>query len=143
MDFNQFATDEKAEIEGRWFPIGDSQVLIARTGNPKYRDLVRKKLRSYVTSLKMGMLDENVQESVMVEIIARTILLDWKGFTKGGEPYAYTVAAAQEMLGKFKDFREFVVTNADDMQNYKAESAAATMGNSQPESNGTSDGAKT
>lgn len=151
MDFKQaFGTDEKLEQEGKWFtltieklPEGkekEVKVKLARTGNQRYRELLRQKLKPIQHSLLKGFLDGDASDPILIEVMARTIVLDWDGFTENGQPYKHSSARAQEMLTKFKDFRDWVAKNADDMQAFKEESAAANRGNSPSESSGTSDG---
>lgn len=151
MEFKTaFATDEKLEHEGKWFilteeknPDGTTKqvrVKIARTGNTQYREMLRAKLKPVQNSLMKGFYDGDAADPMLIEVMAKTIVKDWEGFTEGGKAYTYSSARAQEMLTKYKDFRDWVAKNADDMQAYKEESAAANRGNSPDESSGTSDG---
>lgn len=154
MDFKKaFGTDEKAEVEGKWFLLTEEkaddgtttkvQVKIARTGNPRYKELLRLKAKPVQQSILKGIMDSDALDPVLIEVMAKSIVLDWEGFTENGQPYAYSQARAQEQLTKFKDFRDWVAKNADDMQAFREESVVASRGNSLPASSGTSDGQPT
>lgn len=144
MDFKSaFGTDEKLETEGRWFPIAaGTEVKIARTGNPSYRTMLRARLKPYMQSLQKGLLDDETGDAVLIEVMARTIVKDWKGFDKDGKEYPFSTQNAVSMMSEFKDFRDFVARNADDMQSFKAEATEVTKGNSPAGSRGTSSGEK-
>lgn len=141
MDFNEFATDTVAEIEGKWFPLKDAQLRLARTGNPRYREKLRVELNIHGAAIEKGLLDLELNDAVMIDVLVDTILLDWKGFTEGGRDVPYSKAKAREMLTKFRDFREFVAATADKMDNFRLAEVEEAKGNSKPASSGTSGGA--
>lgn len=141
MDFAEFATDTVAEIEGKWFPLKDAKLKLARTGNPRYREKLRVELNIHQEAISKGLLDLELNDAVMIDVLVDTILLDWKGFTEGGKDVPYTKAKAREMLTRFRDFREFVAATADKMENFRTVTQETTKGNSKPASSGTSDGA--
>jgi len=142
MDFNEaFELDQKLVQEGRWFPVGEgAHCKIARTGNPKYKELLRAKLGIYEQSLSQKLLDDDTADTVLIEVMAKTILLDWKGFTDQGKEVKYSVTAAIEYMSKFEEFRSFVARNADNMQAYKAKASEVDRGNLPTELDGTSSG---
>jgi len=142
MDFSKaFELDEKLVQEGRWFPVGEgAECKIARTGNPKYKELLRAKLGIYEQSLSQKLLDDHTADTVLIEVMAKTILLDWKGFTDQGVEVKYSVALATKYMTKFEEFRNFVARNADNMQAYKASDSQADRGNLPTELDGTSSG---
>jgi len=140
MEFAKaFGVDEQLELNGQWFVLNNEKqpdgsiievaVKIARTNNSRYRELLRQKLRPIQQSLQKGFFDGDSGDPILIEVMAKTIVLDWKGFTENGKPLAYSVEKAQDMLTKYKDFRNWVATNADDMQAYKEGSTAVTQGN--------------
>jgi hypothetical protein len=118
MDFNRFKTDTQAEVSGKWFPFQDAKLKIARTGNMRYREMLRSKLSLSRSEIDKGLVDLAVSDEMLCEVIAETILLDWEGFTKDGQEYAYSKQAAREMLMKYRDFRDVVVEKADSMENF-------------------------
>lgn len=144
MDFEKaFATDDKLEQEGRWFPVGEgASCLIARTGNTRYKEMLRAKLGVYEASLQARLLDDDTADTMLIEVMAKTILLGWKGFEDQGEEVPYSIAAATKFLTKFKDFRNFVASNADNMQAYRVQDTEEDRGKLPAESDGSLSGAK-
>ena len=142
MDFDKaFATDDKLEQEGRWFPVGEgASCKIARTGNTRYKEMLRSKLGVYEQSLTQRLLDDDTADAMLIEIMAKTVLLDWKGFENEGEPVDYSVRSAIDMLTKYKEFRNFVAKNADNMQAYKKQASEEDRGNLPTESDGSLSG---
>lgn len=143
MDFNRFATDTVAELEGKWFPFQDTELLIARSGNMRYREKLRTKLNLHGAAMEKGLLDLEVSDEILIEILVDTILLGWKGFTMNGKPYDYSKERATEVLSKYKDFRDVVVAFADKMDNFRAEAVEQAGKSSAPVSDGTSTTVKT
>lgn len=141
MDFKEFATDTVAEVEGKWFPLKDAKLKLARTGNPRYREKLRVELNIHREAIDKGLLDLELNDNVMIDVLVDTILLDWKGFTDGGKEVPYSKQKAREYLTKYRDFREFVAATADKMDNFRTQAEETTKGNSKPDSSGTSDGA--
>ena len=98
MDFDKaFATDDKLEQEGRWFPLGEgASCKIARTGNTRYKEMLRAKMGVYEASLQARLLDDDTGDAVLIEVMAKTILLGWEGWTDEGKEVVYSVATAIE-----------------------------------------------
>jgi len=142
MDFEKaFATDDKLEQEGRWFPVGEgAECLIARTGNTRYREMLRNKLGVYEQSLQQRLLDDETADVMLIEVMAKTVLLGWKGFEMEGVDVPYSVPNAIEYLTKYKEFRNFVAKNADNMQAYKKHDSEENRGNLPTESDGSLSG---
>lgn len=117
--FSSFATDEKLENEGKVFPLSkDASVLVARSGNPKYLAALRKKMTDAQLDLTSGEEADQLAETILVEVIAETILLGWKGFTEKGVAVPYSVAKAKEYLA-LKDFRKKVVGLSENFTSFK------------------------
>lgn len=127
--FDNFATDEKKELEGAWFPLSKSaRVLIARAGNENYVHVLRKKLEA--SGIDLGGTtkeDEQAAEIVFVDVMANTILLGWEGLTFKGEPLPYSIENARKLLA-VKDFRKKVSGFADNFEAFKAK-AEKDLGN--------------
>lgn len=118
--FNTYATDEIAEVEGRWHKIGkDAQVLVARTGNTKYTAAFRKALADSDVDLANGGEEaDRVAEEMLVDVLARTVLLDWKGLSFHGAAVDYSIDMAKTML-RVKDFRKRITNIADSLENFR------------------------
>lgn len=103
--FSSFATDEKLENEGKWFPLSKTaKVLVARSGNPKYVALLRAKMKEAQLDLTSGEEADQLAEGILIEVMAESILLNWEGLTYQGKEAPVSRAMAKTFLG-VKDFR--------------------------------------
>jgi hypothetical protein len=121
--FSAFAVDEKAELEGRWVEYGDGvSFLVARSGNSKYNRLLSSQYKRNKVALEAkGAAAEALSDALMVEVMAKTILLDWKGeLTLKGEKLEYNLENAKRVLA-FKDFRRYISSLSEDFESFKAE----------------------
>lgn len=119
--FKSFATDEVAETEGRWFPISKTaKVLVARAGNPNYLKALRQRMReSQVDVDDTSEENEKFVTSLIVETLAETVLLGWKGDIQfKGKPLEYSKANAIKLL-EFKDFRKKITEIADKSESFR------------------------
>lgn len=149
MDFfSAYATDSKAEQEGREFDWGGGVKLkIARAHNPQYSRLLASQYETYkhILDQKDTAEDQAAAEAcssrIMAYVMARSVLLGWTGpVTYKGQPLPYSVANA-EMLLSLKDFQSEVNRKANDFRNYRFEQEAADEKNSPATSGGTLNGA--
>jgi hypothetical protein len=119
--FQTYATDSTLEVEGRWAKISrDASVLVARTGNERFT----RKVRDLMKKHSIDFSDESEEtaklvDELMIEAMAETILLGWKGMTKDGQPYPYSTQNAIEAL-RIKDFRKKISDLADAHSAYRA-----------------------
>lgn len=124
--FSVFAVDEKAEQEGRWVEYGGGvSFLVARAGNSKYNRLLSSQYKRNKVALEAkGEAAEALSDSLMVEVMSKTILLGWKGEIKlKGEALEYSVDNAKKLLA-VKDFRRYITTLSEDFESFKAEQEA-------------------
>lgn len=124
MDLTRFKADPVLEDEGVWTSVDagtEASIKIARIGNRRYREAMTRRLKPFRRALRNGTLDEKVTEKITAEVLAETILLDWKGLTQNGVPLSYSPEAAKELLcdNRFKDFRDLVVELAGDLELYR------------------------
>lgn len=123
---SSFATDETLEVQGKAFPLSkDAKVLVARSGNPKYVALLRKKMAEAQIDLASGEEADEIAETILNEVMAETILLGWTGITEGPNktPVPYSVAKAREYL-KVKDFRRKISALSENFEAYKVKAEA-------------------
>ena len=122
--FKTFATDEKLEVEGRWVPFDSkTSFKIARAYNKHFNRLFQRMYDANKHALKAkGPEAEALADSIMCEVMAKTILVDWKGpvLIKGEDLGAYSAAGAQKAL-QIKEFRAWVNAQADDTAAFKVE----------------------
>ncbi len=129
--FAKYKTDESKEREGVWVPLdGEGRIRIARTNNPLYREAMVRKVNRYKMAAKSKVIPDDDWITIVNELIAETILVDWEGITEKGQPLPYSVENALRVLTELKDFREMVLSIADNMDNFKEELDEGTEKNS-------------
>lgn len=118
-----FATDEQAEVSGRWFPIGKgAKVKVARTGNDRYNAEFRRLVEERQLDLNDGGAGaEQAAADILLQVQAKTILVGWEGIAFQGKQVEYSVEMAKTLLG-VKDFRKRVLTMADSFENFRVKS---------------------
>jgi len=117
--FSTYVTDETAEVEGRWFPLDKkSKVLVASTGSSKYKRMLSKRLKSDHVDLKDSS-DENEKcvTSIIIEVMAETLLLDWKGIMFKGVELPYSKTNAIKALS-VKGFRDRINSIAAELESF-------------------------
>jgi len=127
--FAAFSTDEKLESEGKWFPISKTaKIKVARSGNPNYTAMLREKLKEAQLDMMPGEEGEAVAEAILIEVAAKTLLVDWTGLKDAqGNDVPYSTAQAAKYLG-VKDFRAKVRGFADNFEAFRLK-AEAEQGN--------------
>lgn len=112
--FAQFQTDTTKEKAGVSTPLpgcGDTEFVIARAGNANadYALKAQALHRKHKTKLEAGgAAARDLNNAIMAELYAETVLLGWKGtLNLGGVDTPYSKEAALKLL-LLPDFRELV-----------------------------------
>jgi hypothetical protein len=124
--FSTFAVDEKAETEGRWVEYGNGvSFLIARANNNNYNRLLSSLYKRNKVALEAkGDAATALNDNLMVEVLAKTILLGWQGdIALKGEKLEYSVENAKKILAH-KDFRRYISNLSEDFEAFKVEQEA-------------------
>lgn len=145
MDLNRFKADTTLEDEGVWVPIdtdGGAELKVARIGNRRYRETMARRLKPYRRAIRAGTLDDSVTERITAEVLAETVLLDWRGLERDGQNLPYSASTAAELLkdAGYKDFRDLIVEMASDLENYRERDLEEAEKNSRTTSAGNSTG---
>jgi hypothetical protein len=121
--FKAFGTDTKKEQDGVWIDLGDGgSMKIARMGNPDYIKEFQRITKPHRQAIRRGTLSEEVSQDLLVQAMAKHILLDWKGLKyNDGTDIVYSVEEAKKMLSSLKDFRDYVTEMANSAENFKEE----------------------
>ena len=120
--FADFALNETTENQGAWVPYSSNvEFLIARTGNRKYRKSFTHQFKKNQRLLDSGTETADAKaEEILIDVMANTILLGWKGnVTIKGVKLEYSAANAKKLLA-IPLFREYISKCADDQAAYKA-----------------------
>ena len=116
----KFGTDQKKEIEGSWFDIGQgARLLIARAGNRRYNEYLNKQIKPVRRQVRAGSLEDEAWDAIVDKCIAETILLGWEGIEENGVAVQYSKDAALRFLTNYPDFRNMVLEIAQEIENYR------------------------
>ena len=129
--FDEFATDEKLEIEGAWVDYDDkTRFRIAREYNDHFQRVFSETQEKHSRALKAKTEEaKKLSGKLMIEIMAKTILLGWEGPVKvRGVAVEYSFENAVKLL-EFKGFRGWVASQASTEANFKAEAEEADAKN--------------
>ena len=123
MKLNEaFGTDKALEDEGKWFDIGDNaSVRVARFGNDAHRKVLLKLREPYkALLLRGGQIPDDVNDGIVTESMANTILVDWKGmYDQDNNEIPFSVEAASQAFSLYKDFLELVSNLSLNAANYR------------------------
>ena len=70
---------------------------------------------------KLPRIDPETDNKLMAEIYAATIVVDWEGFTSGGEPVPCTVENVKEFLLEYPLVFDAIKDKANDVSNFLVE----------------------
>ena len=148
MNFHeQFATDKKAEQDGRWFDMGpDSRIKLRSFTSQKSKEVRRDLETPYAAILRNGSLSDEINEDIATKQMAQAIIVDWENFQdvvvddngnivldENGDPKTEVVqhseANALRMLKKYHKFREFVAATVINDDSFKAKLRGDAEGN--------------
>lgn len=118
--FESFSSDEVAELEGRWFPLSrTAKVLVARTGNANYLKALRQRMKdSQVDPEDASDANEQLVTGLIVDTMAETILLGWKGLQFKGKDLEYSLDNAKLLL-EVKAFRKRINDISDKFESFR------------------------
>lgn len=130
MDISKsFTTDAAKEKDGVEVDIEDATFIVARANNSAFNKLLTSLLKKHKRELDMkNEAAEKLDNDLMAEVMAKTVLKGWKGVTEGGVdvPYSYENAL---MYLKIKDFRTLIAEKANDFTLYRAAVEEEITGN--------------
>ncbi len=136
MDIGDLIGDAKLEGEGAWVLVGTDgfEIKVARLQNPKMQRLYAQRNRQHGRRLER---DPDLQNAVYIEVLAKTVLLDWRGLTHNKKEVKFSQQAAIDLMTRSVDFRNMVTRAADDVENFKSAETEADEKNSPKSSTGT------
>ena len=121
MDFGKSFADPELEKEGVWVDYLDgASVRLARAGNVNFSRMYSNKMKPHRRQQDDGTLDPDIETKILCEVMAETILLDWKQITVEGKEFKYSNGNAFKMLYKYQDFRLDMANLAASQENFFA-----------------------
>ena len=124
LKLNVPSIDTGKAAEGVWIPYENGiEFKIARSNTPLYREAVKKIHRQHKRQIDAGTLSDSLSDSIMANLMAEHILLDWKGLKNGKEDFPYTRQNAADFLAEesYSEIREWIMVQAQDVENFRAE----------------------
>lgn len=117
--YEVYQTDEKAENTGVWRNLGKAKLLVARAGNKAYSKMLSRLVEENQRDLDLkDDAAEVLSDSIMQQVLAATVLLDWQNVGFKGEILPYCVENAKTLLA-VKDFRAQVSRLANEAEAFK------------------------
>lgn len=131
MDIAKLAADPEL-AKGKWFPFEDDvEFLIAYGASSKYR----KKQQRLLMKARLSRGDRDIteiSESVNIETLFKTVLLDWKGLTENGQPFEFTLENAKRFLMAPNGALNFILAEANTKANFQEASDEAEEDDDEP-----------
>ncbi len=139
MDLKEFRTDLSKEKDGGWVDLGmKSGIKVARFNNPEFIAKFRDMPKHQSAALRRGTIDDDELDAFFVEALVDCVLLDWKGFLENGETLTYSRETAIRVLSDeaYSDFRDLIIGEARNIENFREDEFEATVKNSHSISDG-------
>ncbi len=122
-NIERIKTDISKETDGTWVPfILGIELKIARAGNSKYKECIRKLIEPVTKDIRDETATLEDFADILIQVRAKTILLDWKNLDdKDGKPIPYSAAKAEEFFRdlELQDFYKFVVATSESSADFK------------------------
>lgn len=113
--------DPQLEQSGVWVEYDETtQFLIGSLNSPRYRKAYRDALDKARMGQRTKMTDEQA-DAVNIAVMAKSVLLDWKGVHMDGKDYPATDDNKIYVLTNCPQVREFVVARATNFELFKRE----------------------
>ncbi len=126
FDLDTIAIDPVLASEGKWVSYMGGEFLIARWNNRKAETLRNEKHMEFYSELSKaeeGKIPEGLEKQfsdIQAQIMAQTILLDWKGVGQKGKEIKYTVEEGFKFLSDpaFVDLFQFIQNESIKRDNF-------------------------
>lgn len=122
--YKNFKTDLVMETEGIWLDYGDYKIRIARAGgqNMAYAKSVEKYAKKHKLALKNDTLDNDVQQALMVQVYADSIILAWEGVVnENDELMSFNRENVVKLLTDLPDLFADIRSSATSLQLFQKE----------------------
>lgn len=128
FDISQFRVDQELVDSGVWVDLGaDASICIRSLDYSPFTDEFRKATKPYMT---MGRdVPEDDQKAIMIRLVAKHIITDWKGIFDGDDELPYSVDNALRVLGEIDAMFVRVIAEARKVANFTQKAREDTAGN--------------
>lgn len=122
MDIEKLVGNVDKKKEGVWLNYPpDMEFRLAFLQNKDYQHYVSDRMmraRKGKRNFPVGK-----SEEIITEALVKFIVKGWKGVTTSGAPYEFNAANVAWLLNEYPDFRNWVIEEASDIENFGGKSA--------------------
>jgi hypothetical protein len=97
----------------------DAYITVRRSNNQKFKDLLTSLRKPYEQRIQRGTMDQKVLDQLTRQAVAKEVLIGWRGIKLDGKEVKYSPAKAEELLKKYEDFQEDVLTAANTRETFR------------------------
>ncbi len=124
-------TDPTLEKDGVEVELGDGASIVVRPlKNEAFKKYLNELLKPHERKIQQKRMDSKLQDDLTRKAISKHVLIDWKGIEVDGKKVKYSPQAAEELMIRFEDFQEDVITAAMARETFAAEVAEENEKNS-------------
>ena len=119
--FSEYATDEGLEVRGVWRDLNStgSRILVGRMGSEAFDEAMQAEVDKASATLALGgALAASAYKDVVLNVMARTVLLGWENVAYMGQVPPYSHEMARKLLSH-RDFRKVVERMSSDLERYR------------------------
>jgi len=145
MDLINYATDPTKEVEGARVQVDkDTTLIIARFNNPPFVKMQARLTEPYVKAQGRKGVSTEQAATILTKCMAKFILLGWEGLKLDGRVVDFSPDMALELLEdeRLSTFKEVVLMESQNMENFRIEKFEDDLGNSKRLSTTTRGGKK-
>lgn len=114
--------DPKLAEDGVEVDLGEGAVIIVRPmRNEAFKKHLNALLKPYERRIQQKRMDPKLQDDLTRKAVARHVLIGWKGIEIDGKAVKYSPEKAEELMQRFEDFQEDVLTAAMSSETFRAE----------------------
>lgn len=114
--------DPTLEKDGVEVDLGEGAAIIVRPmRNENFRKYLNELLKPYERQIQRKKMDQHLQDRLTRKAVAKFVLIGWKGIEIDGKEVKYSPAKAEELMERFEDFQEDVLTAAMTRETFRAE----------------------
>lgn len=122
LDIQTITPDKEIADAGVWLPYMGAEWRIASQDTERYeRTLLRHTRKQNSAELRRK---PEIMQGLVIDTMAETILLDWKGVEENGTPLPCTLANKKKILA-IREIREWIGSQSAEVENFRKEAIAA------------------
>lgn len=148
MDFNNYSYDKDLAENGRVVDLDESSSLtVCRWGNKRFMACYGELMKPHgFNNQQFGRFENSVpqeeQTAILMEVVAKTILIGWTGMTDDGEEIEYSPESALRIFKKHEVFLIDVINLAKEDATFRIESMEEELEKPEPSSSTSSESAE-